>query len=558
MTSVREKIQQQRKELNKQIFKSYKTYQGAENLVRACDSKELREKAVLELSYIQSQWATLREKLHELNSNIESYQNQEGNQMTFTMLAVGLKESVAFDSSTRMRFEELIMEHYGENPKDFEKELDEYFALRTQTLNPPRTESGLKVLKEYFNHLFYIECRFFKSEFRSNGIHFSWFDCLAGTLHTQFSIDFEKAAVLFNMGALHSQIATKQDRSTFDGAEEALKHFQMAAGVFKYLGKFFINTPCPDLSEKCQEVLELLMLAQAQECLFERIALNESEENSNNGKLLEYLMSVVHGYQKLEALMKLNTDVPQAWSLLVSAKYSHYTALAHFYASKVALSMQFFPDEIYDQYIETETKAKNVARAYIDISLEKHNDATRKIKSNRHLKHIDSLVEILQHTKERSEKLEETLPDKNDDLSIEFLDINPIIVNGSKAVTEIEPDFESDDCDDFFARLGPPNIFNAKNVWTMTAKTVLERASNSVSFGFTVRGNVPVMVEKVDSGGIAEKAGLRGGEILVKINDIDVKWALHKEVVALIKSAQNSVTLYTVSLVSEESKFMTL
>ena len=562
MASVREKIQQQRKELNKQIFKSHKTYQGAENLVKATESKEIKDRAALELSYIQSQWATLREKLQELNSNIDSYQNLDGNRMTFTMLAVGLKESVPLEKSAKLSFNEIILEHYGESPDQYKEELETLYTLRQKSLNPNRDEGGLKLLKEYFNHLFYVESRFFKSDSRSNGIHFSWFDCLAGTLHTQFSIDYEKACVLFNIGSLHSQIATRQDRSYCEGAEEALKHYQFAAGVFKFLGKFFINTPSSDLSEKCQEVLQLLMLSQAQECLYERIALTEHEEKANNSKLLDYLMSVVESYQKLDALMRLNSDVPQAWSVLVSAKYSHYSALAHFYAARIVQSVEAFPFDIYDQNIQSISMAAHVTRAYVDMAVDKHGEALRKVKSNRHLKHIDSLLEVLEHTQERSGKLQNSLTSKRgDDLSIDFFEIQPLSISGlsSKKVTEIEPDFENEEIEDIFAQLGPLNVFNAKNNWTTVAKFDLKRKSYGESFGFTVRGNVPVSVETVDKGGIAEKAGLKGGEVIVKVNGFDVKWAFHKEVVTLIKAAENNVTLHTVSLVnSDESKSLTL
>lgn len=37
---------------------------------------------------------------------------------------------------------------------------------------------------------------------------------------------FERAAVLFNLGALYSQLASAEDRSTPDGLKRAIGHYQ--------------------------------------------------------------------------------------------------------------------------------------------------------------------------------------------------------------------------------------------------------------------------------------------------------------------------------------------
>lgn len=73
------------------------------------------------------------------------------------------------------------------------------------------------------------------------------------------------------MGALYTQIGTKQDRSTETGLEAAVENFLRAAGVFKHILETFTNAPSMDLKPQVLQIVIGLMLAQARECLFEKL-----------------------------------------------------------------------------------------------------------------------------------------------------------------------------------------------------------------------------------------------------------------------------------------------
>lgn len=47
----------------------------------------------------------------------------------------------------------------------------------------------------------------------------------------QQNLSLEKASILFNMAALYSQIATRSDRQTIAGLQQAISSFQKAAGM---------------------------------------------------------------------------------------------------------------------------------------------------------------------------------------------------------------------------------------------------------------------------------------------------------------------------------------
>lgn len=62
-------------------------------------------------------------------------------------------------------------------------------------------------------------------------------------------------------------------------------------------------------------------------------------------------------------------------------------------------------------------------------------------------------------------------------------------------------------------------------------------------FGFSVRGDAPVMIAGVEPNSLAEIGGMREGDFIISIGDVDVKWSSHDEVVRLIHLAGDTLTV---------------
>jgi programmed cell death 6-interacting protein len=83
-------------------------------------------------------------------------------------------------------------------------------------------------------------------------------------------------ANLYNIGALFSQLATSQSRITAESLKRACQYFQQAAGTFEYLSQQTGDLRLPpgmaveDFSEPTVKSLKFLMLAQAQECFWQK------------------------------------------------------------------------------------------------------------------------------------------------------------------------------------------------------------------------------------------------------------------------------------------------
>lgn len=76
----------------------------------------------------------------------------------------------------------------------------------------------------------------------------------------QRTVAFEKACVLFNMGAVYTQIGAKQDRLSAKGLDAAVDSFLRAAGTFRYIHENFTNAPSMDLGPEMLEMFVQLML----------------------------------------------------------------------------------------------------------------------------------------------------------------------------------------------------------------------------------------------------------------------------------------------------------
>ncbi|KAF6994569.1 hypothetical protein CFC21_011239 [Triticum aestivum] len=142
-------------------------------------------------------------------------------------------------------------------------------------------EQRCAALLAYARALALVEPRFPISPDRAHvhSLSFTWHDAFKTNKKVSLpSVHLEKAAVLFNLGAVYSQIALAADRTTDVGIRTACGAFQSAAGAFAWLRESGVaakavaaGATTVDLTPDCAAMLEKLMLAQAQECFFEKV-----------------------------------------------------------------------------------------------------------------------------------------------------------------------------------------------------------------------------------------------------------------------------------------------
>lgn len=562
--TCRGKLQTRRSKLNVEINKEMLLRAGAENLFKATHNKKLRETVALELSFVNSNLQLLKEQLAEMNSSVDIYQNKSSAQCV-PMIPLGLKETK--DVDLQEPFKEFIQDHYSEDGERYDDALHDLMDIRQAMRTPMRDQSGITLLFEYYNHLYYVEKRFFPSD-KSLGVYFEWYDSLTGVPSCQRTIAFEKASVLFNIAALYTQIGARQDRTKSIGIDAAVDNFLRAAGMFRFVQEHFSHAPSMDLCVETLNMLVSLLLAQARECLFEKLILNNIEKKGIEACLEvgQEAAQVAEVYTKVHKCIStppVKDYVPYSWISLVLVKAQHYRALSHYYvaiglldhmdgltpAVKDTLRCIQIADQNKSMTIDicvphTRDEQQLLGKAHLRGALLLHEESIRVHRLCRQLRKIDMLIETLKSTHDRT--LNKYADVEEEDDFQEVLDPPDIQASTKYQLNLATPDFTQYKVKDLFHRLGPLAIFAAKHHWT-SPRTVKLRKRSDESFGFSVRGDCPVIIAGVDLGSLAEVGGMKEGDFIVGIGDIDAKWSVHEDVVNLIKEAGCQLTIHLVT-----------
>ncbi len=77
---------------------------------------------------------------------------------------------------------------------------------------------------------------------------------------------------------------------------------------------------------------------------------------------------------------------------------------------------------------------------------------------------------------------------------------------------------------------------------------MLKKHANQRTFGITVKGDCPVRINHVDPASYAHSIGIREGSFIIEIQDHDVRWLKHNQVVERIRSYPHAIKLTLISV----------
>jgi len=561
--TCRGKLQSKRAKLNVEINKALMLRSGAENLYKVSVDAKTRENVSLELRFVNSSLQLLKEKLAELNSAVEIYQDQEKEWLGMPMIPLGLKETTELDPGEAIKT--FIESHYYEDGEDYEDQVTELGNLRQAMRTPTRDSHGISLLFQYYNQLHFLERRFFTQDSDSCRLFFQWYDSLTGIPSTQTTVAYEKACILFNIGALYTQIGARQDRTTETGLDSAVDSFMRAAGAFEFIKESFNNAPSSDLGTHCLRVVVQLMLGQARECLLEKTVLGEVE---GLDQVMEVSQEAAHVSATYDEVVRSAEDtgvkevLPCAWLCLLRVKREHYRAMADYYVAyglakhqgeislKTAETFQFLFDledlsgTTKPTLPKTEKQRNHLGKAHLREALLAHEEALRINRMCQEMKRKEPLQRVLNKSHEKSLTLYEDLEEEDD--FEELLEPPPVLPSTKFQLSLSFPSSSSPPSTDIFHCLGPESVFSAKHHWTPPRTAVL-RLKAGEGYGLSVRGAAPVVVAGVEQGSLAEVAGVRQGDYVVKVGESDVKWATHDEVVDKIRESGRSLIITVVT-----------
>ncbi|CAO1620001.1 unnamed protein product [Jaminaea pallidilutea] len=276
------------------------------------------------------------------------------------LLWVPLKQTEDVDVATPVR--SLIASSYGEDPKKYSGPLGALARARTDALRgaPGSDRTARDLLYKWFHVLEMLEVRF--PELR---VPFTWKDAFTTKSISQYSLAYEKASVIFNIGSTLSAIAAQTSRlggagsadgtsqpssapasspgiapaslatasasaAEGDGTKRAYTALRQAAGFFTYINENFLHAPSTDMSRNLLRFLVPLLLTQANEVFLEKTLAGKS----SSGLMAKLASGVASGYAHLtdEAKEWAGKEVvDRIWSMLIASKAKHYASLAQYH-----------------------------------------------------------------------------------------------------------------------------------------------------------------------------------------------------------------------------------
>jgi len=195
-----------------------------------------------------------------------------------SLLPVQCKTAVGIDFKTPLA--RYISDELKQDPLEFADGVSTLSDLRTGVCvkAPEAYTRGLQDLMKYHGLFASVQKRFPMTP-EDRTMTFTWTDVFAsGGMFSSKSksvadANFETACVMFNLGALHAQIAKGGSATDGEGQKTAIDMLQKSATYFKELksfveAKFAGGIPSPDFEPGLLDALSKTMLAQAQEIMF--------------------------------------------------------------------------------------------------------------------------------------------------------------------------------------------------------------------------------------------------------------------------------------------------
>ncbi|KXT17486.1 hypothetical protein AC579_3215 [Pseudocercospora musae] len=257
---------------------------------------------------------------------------------------------IPFRRTHSITLSEAIRNHistkYDQHPNEFARDLEIIDLLRKDAVNALEPHSsGIKKIQSYAAQLVYMGGKF-PVDIGANFVWYPSFGYHVDRPQTENNIRFELANILFNLAAMYSQLAISSNRATGDGLKTAANNFCFAAGTFKHLRENVVPdmraAPPENLDDSTLQALEALMLAEAQECFWQK-AVKDGMKDAIIAKLAAKVSDL---YNDANDWSLKSDSIRSEWIHHVNAKHHHFAAAAQYRAACDCLEKRKYGEEV--------------------------------------------------------------------------------------------------------------------------------------------------------------------------------------------------------------------
>lgn len=312
--------------------------------------------------------------------------------MPRNILAIPPKRTPSISSPLTTAIRNYISQNYNDtHPDAFNTDTRDFVKLRDQISSLEVHVTAVEPLLRYHAQLV-----FFSSKFPANiNLSFpwsqsfppslpSWTSTVSGAMEATKSAEagpasgisystsdtvahpdlaFERANLLFSLAALYSALGCAESRSEKESIKRATAWFQNAAGVLQHILDNLVEPirhltpPSADLSPRMLSCVRDLMLAQAQECFWQKAVMDRMKDATIAKlaeKVSEYYASALQainetpqdGLSKSDSADAAKLTLPSGWENHLTVKRWHFAAAAQYRKSTDDLGANRYGDEL--------------------------------------------------------------------------------------------------------------------------------------------------------------------------------------------------------------------
>ncbi|SPO28280.1 related to RIM20 - protein involved in proteolytic activation of Rim101p [Ustilago trichophora] len=309
--------------------------------------------------------------------------------MPRNILSIPPKRSPAISTPLTAAIRNYISHNYTDtHPDAFSNDIRDFVRLRDQISSVEVHVSAIEPLLRYHAQLV-----FFSTKFPANinlsfpwSLSFpsslpSWTSTISGAMEATKSAEagpasgiayatsdlvahpdlaFERANLLFSLAALYSALGCAESRAEKESIKRATAWFQNAAGVLQHIIDNLIeptkhlSPPSTDLNPRLLSCVRDLMLAQAQECFWQKAVVDRLKDATIAKlaeKVAEYYASALAAVHETPEQANVATDtsritLPSGWENHLTVKRWHFAAAAQYRKACDDLGANRYGDEL--------------------------------------------------------------------------------------------------------------------------------------------------------------------------------------------------------------------
>ncbi|XP_054282630.1 tyrosine-protein phosphatase non-receptor type 23-like [Macrosteles quadrilineatus] len=366
------------------------------------------------------------------------------------------------------KLKQYIRDFYHDDPETYSAEFHKLEALRATAMRPANDATGCAVLKKYYCQLHFLQSRFPMGKDGAASVNFTWRDTYASMVCTLADIRYEMVSVLYNIGALHSQLGATDPRATNEGLKLACTHFQCAAYAFQHLKDTYPQPAGLDLAPDLMQFMYQISLAQAQECILEK-SMTDNRKATINAKVAAQIVDYYNmamnaltrgGSDGNSVLETVGNSQFKSWKRYVKFKSTFYGCIALLYQGQQSEEQQKMGERV----------------AYYQAALDKLAEATKLTKG---LDHPEVIEDAITFTMDVVEGKRKAAKNENEFIYHEEVPEKDALPEIKKASLVKGIPFEVTDPEisgpDIFGRLVPMKAHEASSLYSEEKAKLLRR-----------------------------------------------------------------------------------